>query len=114
MAIELEKVCNENYSFYTEYEKAYDEPQVFVIKDDTLMNKITSLILNNKQIRDITGIEYFVGLKSDLNLSQNYLTNIDPLYNLQTNYQTYVTNYYLARNDLYKYCRNLPLGHAND
>ncbi len=73
----------------TLYEKAYDEPQIFVIKDDTLMNKITSLILNNKQIRDITGIEYFVGLKSDLNLSQNYLTDINPLYNLQANKEIY-------------------------
>ena len=73
----------------TLYEKAYDEPQIFVIKDATLMNKITSLILNNKQIRDISGIEYFVGLKSDLNLSQNYLTNIDPLYKLQENKDIY-------------------------
>ena len=73
----------------TLYEKAYDEPQVFVIKDNTLMNKITSLILNNKQIRDISGIEYFVGLKSDLNLSQNYLTNINPLYSLQANKEIY-------------------------
>ena len=73
----------------TLYDEAYNEPQVFVIKDQTLMNKITSLILNNKQIRDITGIEYFVGLKSDLNLSQNYLSNINPLYDLQKNKDEY-------------------------
>ena len=73
----------------TLYRNAYDEPQVFVIDDQTLMNKITSLILNNKQIRDIRGIEYFVGLKSDLNLSQNYLSNIDPLYDLQKNKDEY-------------------------
>ena len=73
----------------TLYDNAYDEPQVFVIDDQTLMNKITSLILNNKQIRDIRGIEYFVGLKSDLNLSQNYLSNIDPLYDLQKNKDIY-------------------------
>ena len=73
----------------TLYEKAYDEPQVFVINDYTLMNKITSLVLNNKQIRDISGIEYFVGLKTELNLSQNYLTDIDPLYNLQANKEIY-------------------------
>lgn len=71
------------------YEAAYDEPKVLVISDDDLMNRISSLILNNKEIRDLTGIEYFVGLKSDLNVSHNYLSNIDPIYELQENKEAY-------------------------
>lgn len=44
MAIELEKVCNENYSFYTEYEKAYDDnikkyqSRIYPIKESELLH----------------------------------------------------------------------------
>ena len=73
----------------TLYRHAYDVQQVLVIDNLVLMNKITSLLLNNKQIRDLSGIEWFVGLKSSLDVSQNYLSNIDPIYSLQTNKDTY-------------------------
>ena len=65
------------------YIKAYDDAKVFVIKDTVLVNKITSLVLNNKEIRDLSGLEKFVGLESYLNVSHNYLTDIDPIYELQ-------------------------------
>ena len=65
------------------YIKAYDDAKVFVIKNTVLVNKITSLVLNNKEIRDLSGLEKFVGLESYLNVSHNYLTNIDPIYELQ-------------------------------
>lgn len=68
----------------TLYIAAYDEARTFVIDDLVLTNKITSLILNNRQIRDLSGIEYFVGLASELNVSHNYLSDIDPIYNLET------------------------------
>ena len=73
----------------TLYDYAYDSAKVFVINNQKLMNKITSLMLNNKQIRDLTGIEYFVGLKSNLDVSQNYLTNIEPVYNMQSKKDEY-------------------------
>lgn len=67
------------------YVRAYDVAKIFVINNEDLYNKITSLILNNREIRDLTGIEKFVGLKSYLNVSHNYLDNIDPIYDLQSN-----------------------------
>lgn len=67
------------------YEAAYDEAKTFVIDDTILVNKITSLILNNKQIRDLTGLEYFVGLTSNLNVSHNYIDNMQALYDLDAN-----------------------------
>jgi len=67
------------------YVRAYDVAKIFVISNEDLYNKITSLILNNREIRDLTGIEKFVGLKSYLNVSHNYLDNIDPIYDLQAN-----------------------------
>lgn len=67
----------------TLYIAAYDEAKTFVIDDLVLTNKITSLILNNKQIRDLSGIEYFIGLCSELNVSHNYLSDIEPIYRLE-------------------------------
>ena len=67
------------------YIKAYDDAKTFVIDNDDLYNKITNLILNNKEIRDLTGIEKFVGLDSYLNVSHNYLSDIEPIYELQIN-----------------------------
>ena len=68
----------------TLYEAAYDDAKTFVIDDMILTNKITSLILNNKQIRDLSGLEYFIGLNQELNVSHNYLQNIDSIYELDT------------------------------
>ncbi len=67
----------------TLYIQAYDDARTFVIDDTVLANDITSLILNNKQIRDLSGLEYFVALSSKLNVSHNYLSEIEPLYNLE-------------------------------
>ena len=67
----------------TLYKKAYDDAKVFVISNTNLANKISSLVLNNKEIRDLSGLEKFVGLDSYLNVSHNYLTDIDPIYELQ-------------------------------
>jgi Leucine-rich repeat (LRR) protein len=85
----------------TLYVAAYDEAKTFVIDNTDLVNKITSLVLNNKEIRDLTGLEKFIGLNSYLNVSHNYLTNIDPIYELQTNKDAFEAtlqekyNYYL-------------------
>ncbi len=65
------------------YVQAYDDAKTFVIWDSDLTNKITSLLLNNKQIRDISGLQYFVGLNSNLNISHNYLSDIEAIYELQ-------------------------------
>lgn len=69
----------------TLYEICYDAPHTFIINKDTLINKITSLILDHKEILKLDGIEKFVGLKSYLNVSANYLSNIDPIYDIQVN-----------------------------
>lgn len=64
----------------TLYVQAYDKAKTFIIDDGVLTNKITSLVLNNEQIKDLSGIEDFVGLTSKLNVSHNYLKNIEPIY----------------------------------
>lgn len=66
----------------TLYIQAYDQAKTFVIDDSVLTNKITSLILNNEQIRDLSGIEYFIGLTSKLNVSHNYLEDIEAIYTI--------------------------------
>ena len=84
------------------YIQAYDDAKTFVIDNEDLVNKITSLMLNNKEIRDLTGLEKFVGLSSYLNVSHNYLSDIEPIYNLQANKDAFESkiqekyNYYLT------------------
>lgn len=75
-------VENEGATGQTLYEAAYDQAKTFVIDDMVLTNKITSLILNNEQIRDLSGLEYFIGLNYELNVSHNYLSEIEPIYEL--------------------------------
>ena len=70
------------------YDAAYDEPMVLVIHEDDLVNKITNLELNNKQISDLTGIEYFVGLNKDIDTSENYIDSIDKIIELKERKET--------------------------
>lgn len=65
------------------YVDAWDEPQAFVITDLDLVNKITSLILNDKRIYDLSGLEGFIGLESNLNVSYNYIDTMATIYLLQ-------------------------------
>ena len=51
------------------YSRTYDDALIMVIDSDTVLNDIPTLILNNKKIEDLTGIEEFFGLRSYLNLS---------------------------------------------
>lgn len=67
----------------TMYIAAYDDAYTLIIDDDVLTNDITSLILDGKKIQYLEGIQYFVGLTSDLNLSYNYLDGIEELAELQ-------------------------------
>ena len=67
------------------YERFFDEPQVLVITINDIINKIPSLKLSNKRISDITGIENFVGLELDLDLSSNYIKSMDKLIELEEN-----------------------------
>lgn len=98
----------EGYRVYTNgesrnlYRSAYDEAKILVIDNNDLFNKITNLILNNKEIRDLTGLEKFVGLESEINVSHNYLSDIEPIYKLQDNKNIFEAklqekyNYYLS------------------
>ena len=70
------------------YIDAWDEAQAFVITDLDIVNKITSLILNDKQIRNLAGIENFVGLESNLNVSFNYIDSLAYIYALELNKQS--------------------------
>lgn len=79
------KVPNVNLDCRYLYVDAYDEPQVLVITDLDLINKITSLKLNDKRISDLSGLEGFVGLESDLNVSYNYIDTLADIYALQIN-----------------------------
>ena len=67
----------------TLYVAAYDDAYTFVIDDLVLTNEISSLILDGKKIQYLDGIEYFVGLTSELDLSYNYLDGIEELALLQ-------------------------------
>ena len=67
----------------TMYVAAYDDAYTLIINDDILTNEITSLILDGKKIQYLEGLQYFVGLTSDLNLSYNYLDGIQELAELQ-------------------------------
>lgn len=67
------------------YNRFYNEPQVLVIDIDDIINKIGSLKLSNKKIRKLDGIEKFVGLDKELDLSGNYIKSIDKLIELQEN-----------------------------
>lgn len=69
----------------TLYKKAYDDPQILVLDLNTLINEIPSLIVSNKQVVDLSGIETFVGLEEDLDLSYNYIDTIEKIIELQEN-----------------------------
>lgn len=67
------------------YKRFFNEPQVLVISIDDIINKIPSLKLDNKRISDVSGIEKFVGLETELDLSGNYIKNFDSLVELEAN-----------------------------
>ena len=67
------------------YVDCYDEPYALVITNSDIINKITSLILNDQRIQDLTGLEKFVGLKSNLNVSYNYVDTLANIYALELN-----------------------------
>lgn len=67
------------------YDRVYDEALIMVIKTDDVINNIPSLILNDKKIKDLRGIEEFVGLKSDLNISYNYIDSLKRIIELSDN-----------------------------
>lgn len=95
----------------TMYVAAYDDAYTLIINDDVLTNEITSLVLDGKKIQYLEGLQYFVGLTSDLNLSYNYLDGIQELAELQAqkdNWEAQVVENYL---DLLK---NDPDGNLNE
>ena len=82
------KVPHYNEECRNLYEDYYDEPYALVISDADIINKITSLILNDKRIQDLYGLEKFVGLESNLNISYNYIDTLATIYGLQLNKDT--------------------------
>ena len=66
----------------TLYKAAYDEELILIIEKDILNNDITSLLLDNNQIKDLTGIEYFRALE-ELDLSKNYIEDVSKILDLQ-------------------------------
>lgn len=71
----------------TLYTAAYDQAKILVISNDVLINEITSLILNDKKIEDLTGIEKFIGLESTLDVSYNYIDSLEKILELEANKQ---------------------------
>ena len=65
------------------YERAYDESLVLVVSINDLINKIPSLKLVDKKIKDLTGLEMFVGLEKELNLEGNYIEDIEKIIELK-------------------------------
>ena len=67
------------------YSRAYDEALIMVIDTNRVVNNVPTLILNDKRIKDLKGIEEFIGLETNLNLSYNYITNIGKIVELEEN-----------------------------
>lgn len=67
------------------YERAYDDAQVLVITVDDLINEISNLVLRDKKIKDMEGIQYFWGLSSNLDVTGNYIKSIEKFIELQHN-----------------------------
>lgn len=65
------------------YQRAYDEPMVLVIKIDDIINNIPSLKVADKKVVDLTGIEKFVGLEKELDVSNNYIEDISKIIELK-------------------------------
>lgn len=65
------------------YSRFYDEPLVLVISIDELINEIPTLKLSEKKIKDLTGLEAFVGLERELDLEGNYIESIDKIIELK-------------------------------
>ena len=84
--LEEGQMINDEISVYTDertlYRSAYDEPMVLVININTLINEITSLKLDNYQIEDLSGIEKFVGLTNELDISFNYIDTLEKVFAL--------------------------------
>ncbi len=72
-------------NYRTLYEAAYDDALVLVISKSDLDNRITSLKIENKKVKDLTGIEHFVGLESELSLMGNKIENLDKIVELYEN-----------------------------
>ena len=70
------------------YSAAYDDALTLVISKSDLDNRITSLKVENKKVKDITGLEHFVGLESDLSLLGNKIENLEKIVELYNNKQT--------------------------
>lgn len=75
----------ENTSYRNIYERAYDEALIMVITTDDIINNIPSLILNDQRIKDLKGLEDFVGLDSYLDISFNYISTIRRIVELEEN-----------------------------
>lgn len=67
------------------YERYYDDALILVIKKDDVYNNITSLVLHDKMIEDLTGVEQFVGVKSSLDISHNYIDTTKRIVELEEN-----------------------------
>lgn len=67
------------------YNRYFNDPQVLVISIDDIINKIPSLKLSNKRIKNVSGLEKFVGLETTLDLSGNYIRSFDSLVELEKN-----------------------------
>ncbi len=78
---ELKPLTNER-NLYTQ---AIDDALTLVIEENDLINNITSLILHDKEIRDLTGLEYFIGLTTELNISYNYISTFEKVRGIAEN-----------------------------
>ncbi len=67
------------------YNAAYDKALTLVISIDDLRNHIKSLICQNEKIKDLTGLEKFIGLETELDVSFNYIDSIERIIELETN-----------------------------
>ena len=61
----------------------YDDALVLVISIDDLINKINSLMLQDQAIRDLTGLEAFVGIERNLSIEGNLITGVDTIIDLK-------------------------------
>jgi len=67
------------------YSRAYDEALIMVIDTDKVINNIKTLILHDKRIKNLKGIEEFIGLETELNVAYNYISTLQRILELEEN-----------------------------
>lgn len=77
----VKKQLKETYG-YTNW--TYDDEDLIIIAEKSELDKVSNITVNRKAVKDLTGLEKFVGLK-DLNLEDNSIIGLNTICELYAN-----------------------------